>query len=89
MMIRTIRRTVPSPMYMRASLLSVTLIVPSPESCKPCGQGKKHRPCGVLWAMSSRFVLRLGLAALVLVALLGAVSQLAVGRRPVLLGGAV
>jgi hypothetical protein len=89
MMIRTIRRTVPSPMYMRASLLSVALIVPSPGSRKPCGHGKKHRPCGVLSAMSSRFVLRLGLAALVLVALLGAVSQLAVGRRPVLLGGPV
>jgi hypothetical protein len=89
MMIRTIRRTVPSPTYMRASLLSVTVIVPLPEWRKPCPGGKKPGPGDVLGAMSSKFVLRLGLAALILVALLGAVSQLVAGRRPVLIGGSV
>jgi hypothetical protein len=39
--------------------------------------------------MSGNFVLRLGLLTLVLVALGGALVQLAAGRRPVLLGGAV
>jgi hypothetical protein len=86
---RTIRRTVPSPMYMRASLLSVALIVPLPGWRKLCVGGKKPGPGDVLGAMSSGFVLRLGLAALILVALLGAFSQLVVGRRPVLIGGSV
>jgi hypothetical protein len=39
--------------------------------------------------MSGNFVLRLGLLTLVLVALVGALAQLAAGRRPVLLGGSV
>jgi hypothetical protein len=39
--------------------------------------------------MNSRFVLRLGLVALVLIALLGATTQLLAGRRPVLLGGSL
>jgi hypothetical protein len=39
--------------------------------------------------MSGKFVLRLGLLALVLVAFVGAFAQLAAGRRPVLLGGSV
>jgi hypothetical protein len=37
--------------------------------------------------MSPRFFLRMTFAALVLVALVSALAQLAVGRRPVLLGG--
>ena len=38
-------------------------------------------------AVSPRFFLRVAFAALVLAALLGALAQLAAGRRPVLLGG--
>ena len=43
----------------------------------------------VLLAMTGKFVLRLGLVALFLVAFLGALTQLVTGRRPVLLGGTV
>jgi hypothetical protein len=39
--------------------------------------------------MSGNLVLRLGLLTIVLVALVGALAQLAAGRRPVLLGGSV
>jgi hypothetical protein len=39
--------------------------------------------------MDGKLVLRLGLLTLVLVALVGALAQLAAGRRPVLLGGSV
>ena len=39
--------------------------------------------------MSGKLVLRLGLLTLVLVALVGALTQLAAGRRPVLLGRAI
>jgi hypothetical protein len=39
--------------------------------------------------MTGKFVLRLGLVALILVAFLGAFTQLLAGRRPVLLGGTV
>jgi hypothetical protein len=40
-----------------------------------------------LEVMSPRFLLRVAFAALVLAAVLGALAQLAAGRRPVLLGG--
>jgi hypothetical protein len=39
--------------------------------------------------MSGKLVLRLGVLTLVLVALVGAVTQLVAGRRPVLLGGSL
>jgi hypothetical protein len=39
--------------------------------------------------MNNNLVLRLGLLTLVLIALVGALAQLAAGRRPVLLGGTV
>jgi hypothetical protein len=39
--------------------------------------------------MTGKFVLRLGLVTLFLVAFLGALTQLLAGRRPVLLGGTV
>jgi hypothetical protein len=39
--------------------------------------------------MDGKLVLRLGLLTLVLVALVGALAQLAAGQRPVLLGGSV
>jgi hypothetical protein len=52
--------------------------------------GSKREENGLsprLEAMSARFLLRMTFAALVVVALLSALAQLAVGRRPVLLGG--
>ena len=77
----------PSPMYTRASLLSVVLtIVPRRSGCKT---GKKPGSRRVLRTMTGKFVLRLGLVALFLVAFLGAFTQLLAGRRPVLLGGTV
>ena len=77
----------PSPMYIRASLLSVVLtIVPRRSGCKT---GKKPGFSRVLGTMTGKFVLRLGLVALFLVAFLGAFTQLLAGRRPVLLGGTV
>jgi hypothetical protein len=51
--------------------------------------GRKTGVPRVLWAMSGKLVLRLGVLTLVLVALVGAVTQLVAGRRPVLLGGSL
>jgi hypothetical protein len=51
--------------------------------------GKKRGFRGVLLAMTGKFVFRVGLVALFLVAFLGALTQLLAGRRPVLLRGTV
>jgi hypothetical protein len=91
MMIRTIRRTVPTPMYMRLPPFRGRLLFsggfdPQTRSHR----SKKREETSLdprLEGVSPRFFLRVAFAALVLAALLGALAQLAAGRRPVLLGG--
>jgi hypothetical protein len=91
MMIRTIRRTVPSPMYMRLPPFVADCFFPAGSTHKPTSPGSEKREekrlDRRLEAVSPRFFLRVAFAALVLAALLGALTQLAAGRRPVLLGG--
>jgi hypothetical protein len=63
-----------------------------PDDCSPpvrLQTGKKPGSRRVLRTMTGKFVLRLGLVALFLVAFLAAFTQLLAGRRPVLLGGTV
>jgi hypothetical protein len=91
MMIRTIRRTVPSPMYMRLPPFVADCFFPAGSTHKPTSPGpKKGEETSLdprLEGVSPRVFLRVAFAALVLAAFLGALAQLAAGRRPVLLGG--
>lgn len=59
------------------------------ERQQTASPGRKSSPRASCVAMDGKLVLRLGLLTLVLVALVGALAQLAAGRRPVLLGGSV
>jgi hypothetical protein len=80
---------VPSPMYMRLPPFVDAWFFPASLTHKPPAQGSKWEETGLdprLEVMSPRFFLRLTFAALVLVALVSALAQLAVGRRPALLG---
>jgi hypothetical protein len=87
--IRTIRRTVPRPIYI-ADLLSDSLVVSASAVAKP-PQTRRTREgdtcAGRLVSMTKRLLLALAAFAIVLVALTGAAADLAAGRRPVLLGG--
>jgi hypothetical protein len=90
MRIRTIRRTVPTPMYMRLPPFVVDCFFPARFTHKPRQRFEKREETRLDLrpeAVSPRFFLRVAFAALVLAALLGALAQLAAGRRPVLLGG--
>jgi hypothetical protein len=91
MMIRTIRRTVPTPMYMRLPPFAVDCFFSGEfDPQTRSHRSKKREETSLdprLEGVSPRFFLRVAFAALVLAALLGALAQLAAGRRPVLLGG--
>ena len=86
-MIRMIRRTVPRPTYM-ASLLSVGTHFfrhLSPQTSRPNREGAACE-CR-LEIMSPRLLIRIAFLLIALLAVSAALSELALGRRPVLLGG--
>ena len=81
----------PSPMYMRLPPFVVDSFFSDGSDPQTTSRGSKKREetrlDPRLEAVRPRFFLRVAFAALVLAALLGALAQLAAGRRPVLLGG--
>jgi len=82
---------VPSPMYMRLPPFVVDSSFPAGLTHKPRQNGSERREERKLdprlGVVSPRFLLRMTFAALVVLALVSALAQLAAGRRPVLLGG--
>ena len=88
---RTIRRMVPSPMYMRLPPFDQTPCYSEAGDRQTlfCSHGKTARSWAVLWPMSRRFILTASLAVVVLIALAAALTQLAGGQRPILFGGGI
>jgi hypothetical protein len=87
-MIRMMRRTVPSPTYMRLPPFGPSLVIRRRAAANPARLWREEGArLERLVRMNTRLLLVASLVVLVAVAIAGAVTQLAGGQRPVLFGG--